>query len=313
MKNAWLIKKFATLTGVSVRALHHYDRIGVLKPSIRQSNGYRLYSHQDLLRLQQIVALKYFGMELSQIQQMLSGKVDAYEHLSMQSNFLEEKAQTLMRASQTLRDVIQHCTSDKSVSLENILELIEVYKMAEKFEHEWVRRVLKPDEIRQYAEFEAGLKSRFTPEEKKHFEEEWGALTKKMETQLDCDPSSESSMMLAAKVMELVNVLYGPEYANLRQSIWENGYKKNNMEDEHQMSPKMVAWLDKALDCYWRKQIYDLLREVSKRDITQDWEMLMTSMYGHHHEPKKELVDVALTDENVREDARRWLKLWIQR
>ena len=56
----WYIKAFADLTGVSVRTLHHYDKIGLLKPSIRQANGYRLYSEADLLKQQQIIALKFF-------------------------------------------------------------------------------------------------------------------------------------------------------------------------------------------------------------------------------------------------------------
>jgi len=52
--------------------LHHYDKIGLLKPSMRLSNGYRLYSETDLLKLQQIIALKFFGFELSQIKLLLA-------------------------------------------------------------------------------------------------------------------------------------------------------------------------------------------------------------------------------------------------
>ena len=63
----WYVKELSNLTQVSVQALHHYDRIGLLKPSVRLPNGYRLYSEQDLLKLQQIIALKFFGFELSQI------------------------------------------------------------------------------------------------------------------------------------------------------------------------------------------------------------------------------------------------------
>lgn len=55
----WFVKDLSKLTGVSVQTLHHYDRIGLLKPSLRQSNGYRIYSEKDLLKLQQIIALKF--------------------------------------------------------------------------------------------------------------------------------------------------------------------------------------------------------------------------------------------------------------
>ncbi|HAT9096872.1 TPA: MerR family DNA-binding transcriptional regulator, partial [Legionella pneumophila subsp. pneumophila] len=57
----WFVKDLSQLTSVSVQTLHHYDRIGLLKPSLRLANGYRVYSEKDLLKLQQIIALKFFG------------------------------------------------------------------------------------------------------------------------------------------------------------------------------------------------------------------------------------------------------------
>jgi MerR family transcriptional regulator, thiopeptide resistance regulator len=56
---------------VTVRALHHYDEIGLLAPSARSEAGYRLYSHADLLRLQEILVWRELGFPLSEIQAML--------------------------------------------------------------------------------------------------------------------------------------------------------------------------------------------------------------------------------------------------
>jgi DNA-binding transcriptional MerR regulator len=64
-------KEFAALTGVTVRALHHYDRLGLLKPSGRTASGYRLYGAGDVARLQQIVTLKFIGLSLKQIKEVL--------------------------------------------------------------------------------------------------------------------------------------------------------------------------------------------------------------------------------------------------
>ena len=85
----WYVKDLSKLTGVSTQTLHHYDRIDLLKPSIRLANGYRVYSEKDLLKLQQIVALKFFGFELSQIKVLLSGNVETLEHFSVQAKLLE--------------------------------------------------------------------------------------------------------------------------------------------------------------------------------------------------------------------------------
>ena len=64
--------EFAVLAGVTVRALHHYDRLGLLKPVSRTQAGYRLYSEHDLARLEQIVLLKFLGFSLKQIGELLT-------------------------------------------------------------------------------------------------------------------------------------------------------------------------------------------------------------------------------------------------
>lgn len=76
----WYVKDSSKLTNISVQTLHYYDHIDLLKPSLRMSNGYRIYSEKNLLKLQQIIALKFFGFELAQIQTLLNGKVEAFEH-----------------------------------------------------------------------------------------------------------------------------------------------------------------------------------------------------------------------------------------
>ena len=52
------------LAGVTVRTLHHYDRLGLLRPAGRTAAGHRLYADRDLARLQQIVTLKFIGLPL---------------------------------------------------------------------------------------------------------------------------------------------------------------------------------------------------------------------------------------------------------
>ncbi|HLU69598.1 MAG TPA: MerR family transcriptional regulator, partial [Fibrobacteria bacterium] len=51
----YTVKQAARLAGVSVRTLHHYDQIGLLRPEARSGSGYRLYGMPQLLRLQQIL------------------------------------------------------------------------------------------------------------------------------------------------------------------------------------------------------------------------------------------------------------------
>lgn len=61
------VGELATRAGLTVRTLHHYDSLGLLRPSARTKTGYRLYNRDDVARLQQIQALRAFGMGLSDI------------------------------------------------------------------------------------------------------------------------------------------------------------------------------------------------------------------------------------------------------
>ncbi len=65
------IKELAELTGVSVRTLHHYDKIGLLVPQKDDWNGYRIYSEKDVDKLQQILFFKELDFPLKKIQQIL--------------------------------------------------------------------------------------------------------------------------------------------------------------------------------------------------------------------------------------------------
>lgn len=69
--NSYSVNKLAKLSGVSVRTLHHYDKIGLLKPSVRTEAGYRLYGQAELLRLQQILFYRELDMPLKAIREAL--------------------------------------------------------------------------------------------------------------------------------------------------------------------------------------------------------------------------------------------------
>src|SRR5262245_28310993 len=70
-KRTYLVKEVAALSGVTVRALHHYDELKLLTPSGRSDAGYRLYSDDDLLRLQQILIGRELGLSLEAIRRSL--------------------------------------------------------------------------------------------------------------------------------------------------------------------------------------------------------------------------------------------------
>src|SRR5262245_45281483 len=68
------VGELAKQTGLSVRALHYYEEIGLLSPSHRTGSGHRLYTASDVARLQQILSLRQLGFALDEIRECLKTK-----------------------------------------------------------------------------------------------------------------------------------------------------------------------------------------------------------------------------------------------
>ena len=71
----WRVGELARETGLTVRALHHYDRLGLLSPSSRTQGGQRCYTSEDLRRLHRLIALRGFGLSLEEIKGVLDADV----------------------------------------------------------------------------------------------------------------------------------------------------------------------------------------------------------------------------------------------
>lgn len=90
------IKEVAELVGVSIRTLHHYDNIGLVRAEAMTSSGYRLYGDKDLERLQQVLFFKELGFNLRKIKEILDNpNFDRKQALLAQKDLLCKKMQRL--------------------------------------------------------------------------------------------------------------------------------------------------------------------------------------------------------------------------
>lgn len=307
----WYAKELSKLTQVSVRTLHHYDKIGLLTPGLRLANGYRLYSEKDLLKLQQIIALKFFGFELSQIKTLLANDVNVLEHFSMQSQFLQEKSATLMEASTILKRFTSNCSNNKTIPWEEIIKLIEVYRMTQELENSWVKEVFNAEELKQYAAFEHNLKVKSTKEEQELFEKNWFNLVSEIKNNLKNNPYSEIGINLGKQCMDMIIGLYGRENANLSRKLWENGFKEGKHLEANGLTSEIVAWLDQAIYAYWEKRIYGVLEQVgviTSSELIMLWNTIMDDMYGNEVAQRASVIDTVMVDSKVSQAAKDWLK-----
>lgn len=307
----WFVKDLSQLTGVSVQTLHHYDRIDLLKPSLRLANGYRVYSEKDLLKLQQIIALRFFGFELSQIKILLTEESGAFEHFNSQAEVLEQKAAALLEGAKTLRCIIDSVDNNQSIPWETIIQLIEVYKMTAQLEHGWVKDIFTPDELKEYAQFEKEMKANKTPEQKAAFEKKWQDLLDELKRNLKEDPNSTIGIQFGKKYMEWVNGIYGKKYAHLRTKKWEKGFGEGIGLDDMGLTPAIMGWLEKAVNAYWMDRLYGILEKVGKEPSVTTltrWNNALDDMYGEETSRKNAVNELVLKDEKVSKEAKAWLK-----
>jgi DNA-binding transcriptional MerR regulator len=110
-RHTYTVQQLARLAGVSVRTLHHYDHIELLKPSARTAAGYRLYSDADLLRLQQILFFKELDFPLADIQAILDDPgFDQVKALHDHRQMLQAEADRLGRLLNTIEKTIAKLT-----------------------------------------------------------------------------------------------------------------------------------------------------------------------------------------------------------
>lgn len=117
------VKQLSTLAGVSVRTLHYYDEIGLLKPSSVGRNGYRYYDNQALFRLQQILFYRELDLDLPQIKAILDGRdFDLVTALQKHRQALRARIERLQTLVQTVDTTILHLVGEVNMSKKKIFE-----------------------------------------------------------------------------------------------------------------------------------------------------------------------------------------------
>ncbi|MGU3373237.1 MerR family transcriptional regulator [Bacillus mycoides] len=101
------INKVGELTGVTVRTLRYYDKIGLLKPASKTEGGHRLYTNEEIKKLQQVQFLKKIGFSLHEIKNMLaSSEWDWSESLKSQLSFVIKEQENFKKIELSIRELI---------------------------------------------------------------------------------------------------------------------------------------------------------------------------------------------------------------
>ena len=117
------VKQLSKLAGVTPRTLHHYDEIGLLKPSRVGENGYRYYGEESVLRLQQILFYRELGMPLEDIKKIMGRRdFDVLGALYSHKEALQKQVLRLNRLITTVDNTIHHLKGTTIMSEKGLFE-----------------------------------------------------------------------------------------------------------------------------------------------------------------------------------------------
>ena len=214
------IGELAKRTGLTVRTLHHYDEIGLLRPSRRSAAGYRLYTDDDVRRLYRIVSLRSLGFPLDAIAGVLDRNgVDPRAAVADHLHRLEDQIERDRALRRTLRSLLDRLETEDFLTTIEEMTMHQRYYSPEQLEQlEQRRRSLGEDAI-------------------KDVEREWGEIfaTLRTEMQAGTDPADPRLRPIAERGRELVAMFTGgdPGIKRSLNEMWQN-------EDPAELSQGMV-------------------------------------------------------------------------
>lgn len=134
MSNLMKIGELAQQTGLTIRTLHHYDDIGLLSPSRRSEAGHRLYSDQDIMRLQQILSLRQLSFSLDEIRQCLENPDYALPQvIDLHCDRIRQQIQLSHTLLERLNSIAQELETTESVAVDNLIQAMETITMSEQY------------------------------------------------------------------------------------------------------------------------------------------------------------------------------------
>lgn len=235
------VGELASRTGLSVRTLHHYDEIGLLRPARRTPSGHRVYGMEEVRRLQQIASLRQLGLTLEEIGACLDRPGYSLEEvLGLQVRRLREEIQRQTRLVDLLESLRRRVREGDPLSVHDVTASIEA---SVRFERYYTPEQLETLERRGRALGEEGLRGA---------QEDWAAVFAGMADAhaKGLDPAGPEARALARKARGLVEAFTGGDpgmRAALERMYREGGGAQAMRQQGMGVDPEVMAYYGRAM------------------------------------------------------------------
>lgn len=206
------VGELAKRTGLTVRTLHHYDEIGLLRPSLHTESGHRLYTAGDVARMQQVLSLRQLGFSLEEIQGCLDRPgFSPLEVIRLHVARLREQIELQKGLCERLEGLAAHFQEAGEVPAEAFLRTIEVMTMIENY---YTPEQLETLRKRREEAGAAGV------DIAKQGQADWAALFDELRAAMEqgVDPADRKVQALEKRRQALVNAFTGGD-KGIEQSL----------------------------------------------------------------------------------------------
>jgi DNA-binding transcriptional MerR regulator len=236
------VGELAKRTGLTIRTLHHYDEIGLLKPSLHTGSGHRLYAASDVARLQQVVSLRQLGFSLEEIQACLDRPgFSPLEVIGLHVARLREQIELQRKLCERLEALAEQFRPAGEVSAEEFLQAIEVMTM--------IATYYTPEQLESFRK--RNEEARAAGQDiAKQGQADWAALFAELTAEMNkgTDPADPKVQALEQRRQALVNAFTGGDKGieqNLKRLWTEQGDK---LAAQFGYDPKLLAYLAKIAE-----------------------------------------------------------------
>jgi len=231
------VGELARRTGVSVRALHYYDEIGLLQPSQLTESRHRMYGTPELIRLQQIKSLRQLGFSLDEIRSCLDTPAFSPARvLDLHVRRLREQIGEQERLATLLETLSASFRAGATASADDFVRAIEGITM--------IDRSFTPEELREIKERGA----RLGPDHISAVEAEWPTLIAKVRAEMlqGIDPAGERVRPLAARWRELVREFTGGN-PSIETKVRASFVNEPKLMERNGLDPEIFAYINTAI------------------------------------------------------------------
>jgi MerR family transcriptional regulator, thiopeptide resistance regulator len=234
------VGELARRTRLTIRTLHHYDEIGLLRPSLHTESGHRLYTAGDVARLQQVLSLRQLGFSLEEIRDCLNRPdFSPVELIERHLVRLREQVELQRKLCQRLEAIAAGLRTAGEVSAEEFLQTIEVMTMIESY--------YTPEQMESFRKRSAEAAAAGV-DLTQQGTAAWQELLAQLKVEMDSgtDPADPKVQALEKRRQALVSAFSGGDKAieeNLKRMWTEQGDK---LCAQFGIDPKLMAYLGKA-------------------------------------------------------------------